>query len=251
MFRKNTAYLWDLLYGSRADREVEFVCNICANQSGIKNGSVLDIGCGTGRFLIPLAERGWDATGVDSSADMLEVLHRKATKRKISVHTEMIDFKDFKTSKKFELALAFYSMIYIYKDDGIIDFFQQVRSMLQPGGIFLVNFFNLYKCWNTAEWSLDMNRTMKNGHIKVKHNYAQINKKDGIIRVEDFRCINFKDHLATDLSFRYVRYHSPGTVMRLAEYSGFRNAKLYPEFYDREISTDELRVDCMTLFLNN
>lgn len=34
-------------------------------------GPVLDLGCGAGRFVVPLAEAGYDVTGVDTSAGML------------------------------------------------------------------------------------------------------------------------------------------------------------------------------------
>ena len=34
-------------------------------------GPVLDLGCGAGRFIVPLAEAGYAVTGVDTSAAML------------------------------------------------------------------------------------------------------------------------------------------------------------------------------------
>ena len=33
---------------------------------------MLDLGCGTGRFLVPLSAEGFDVDGVDVSADMIE-----------------------------------------------------------------------------------------------------------------------------------------------------------------------------------
>lgn len=45
-----------------------------ARQAG---GPVLEVGCGTGRILLPLAEAGIDVVGVDSSPAMLAAAHKK------------------------------------------------------------------------------------------------------------------------------------------------------------------------------
>jgi SAM-dependent methyltransferase len=43
-------------------------------------GAVLELGCGTGRVAVPLAEAGLDVTGVDLSAGMLAVAKKRAGK---------------------------------------------------------------------------------------------------------------------------------------------------------------------------
>ncbi len=42
-----------------------------------EHGRVLDLGCGTGRHLVPLAKEGYRVTGVDSSEGMLKACKRK------------------------------------------------------------------------------------------------------------------------------------------------------------------------------
>ena len=42
---------------------------------------MLDLGCGTGRFLVPLVEEGFDVDGVDVSADMIAQARRVAQTR--------------------------------------------------------------------------------------------------------------------------------------------------------------------------
>src|SRR5207247_2208093 len=42
---------------------------------------VLDLGCGTGRFLVPLAAEGFDIDGVDVSADMIRRLEGSCRNR--------------------------------------------------------------------------------------------------------------------------------------------------------------------------
>lgn len=71
-------------------------------------GRVLDIGCGTGAFLYCLAERGYQAVGVDFSPSMLRAA-KKSTRGKLielvqGDVTQGLDFQD----KSFDLVLASY-----------------------------------------------------------------------------------------------------------------------------------------------
>lgn len=61
-------------------------------------GKILEPMCGTGRFLIPLAERGYDVVGFDQSSHMLAVCKKKS-------NTEVVQasFNTFKSDVKFQL----------------------------------------------------------------------------------------------------------------------------------------------------
>lgn len=51
----------------------------------VKGRTILDVGTGTGRAAIALAVRGADVTGVDASAEMLEVAERRARDAHVEV----------------------------------------------------------------------------------------------------------------------------------------------------------------------
>src|SRR6266487_2133842 len=60
--------LYDYVTAYRTRRDIEFyVDEACAAK-----GRVLELGCGTGRVLIPVARAGKEITGIDSSRRMLE-----------------------------------------------------------------------------------------------------------------------------------------------------------------------------------
>ena len=67
------AELYDLVpgYTKRADRD--FYLHCCK----ATNGSVLELGCGSGRILLPIAEAGCHITGIDISEHMLAQCRRK------------------------------------------------------------------------------------------------------------------------------------------------------------------------------
>ena len=50
------------------------------NEYGVKDGLVLDLGCGTGSITELLAKAGYDMIGVDNSEDMLEIAMDKRSR---------------------------------------------------------------------------------------------------------------------------------------------------------------------------
>jgi SAM-dependent methyltransferase len=75
-----------------------------------KAGSpVLEIGCGTGRVLIPVAEAGVEITGLDASEAMLSVLHRKISALDDGVrdHIELVegDMTNFALGRRLSLVM--------------------------------------------------------------------------------------------------------------------------------------------------
>ncbi|MGC5015812.1 class I SAM-dependent methyltransferase [Streptosporangium sp. DT93] len=54
-------------------------------EAGRQGGHVLELGCGTGHKLIPIASDGHPCVGLDSSPDMLAEARRKADERGVAV----------------------------------------------------------------------------------------------------------------------------------------------------------------------
>lgn len=52
---------------------------------------VLDLGCGTGRLLVPMAEAGYQVTGVDSSADMLQLATPKLSRLRLDRQPRLVE----------------------------------------------------------------------------------------------------------------------------------------------------------------
>ncbi len=49
-------------------------------------GWLIDLGCGTGRLLVPFARRGFRVLGVDLSEEMLRVAGEKAAAAGVAIH---------------------------------------------------------------------------------------------------------------------------------------------------------------------
>jgi 2-polyprenyl-3-methyl-5-hydroxy-6-metoxy-1,4-benzoquinol methylase len=98
-------------YGQKYDREVftqgtTGECDFIEAEAGYnKQISILDIGCGTGRHSIELANRGYKITGVDLSESMLSKAREKAANAGLSVNFIQQDARKLKFRKTFDLVI--------------------------------------------------------------------------------------------------------------------------------------------------
>ena len=67
------------------------------------NGPILEPMCGTGRFLIPLLQAGYDVTGFDNSAHMLNVCRKKCEQLELRTTLLEATFKTFSLEKEYSL----------------------------------------------------------------------------------------------------------------------------------------------------
>lgn len=118
-----------------------------AGPSGASAGSVLELGVGTGRLALPIADRGLEVVGIDASAAMLAQLERKLAERDReapgSVRGVLGDMADPPVGdQRFAVALVAYNTLFNLVDDGAqARCLEAVASLLEPGGSLLVEAF--------------------------------------------------------------------------------------------------------------
>jgi len=84
-------------------REVDFLLEELSLRPG---GSILDVGCGTGRHSIELAKRGFSVTGIDLSSEMLAKAAAAADTAGVTVDWVHSDATRFSLSKKYDAAIC-------------------------------------------------------------------------------------------------------------------------------------------------
>jgi SAM-dependent methyltransferase len=81
-------------------------------QARAAGSPVLELGCGTGRVLFPIAEAGLEAVGLDASPDMLAVAQRKCAacspELQRRVRLDRGDMRDFTLGRRFRLVVIPY-----------------------------------------------------------------------------------------------------------------------------------------------
>jgi SAM-dependent methyltransferase len=120
------ADLYDLEYAH--DYDLPFWLALAEREGG----PMVEWGAGTGRIAIPLAEAGYDVTGVEVSEEMVE---RGQTKSK-SVEWVRGDMRGVKLGRRYGLAVcAFNSFLCLLSVDDALDFLRNAREHLEPGGL--------------------------------------------------------------------------------------------------------------------
>lgn len=110
-------------------------------------GPVLEVGCGTGRVLIPTARAGIPITGLDLSSHMLGVC-RQALERETDHVRELItlqegDMRDFDLGRKFQLITTpFRPFQHLLSVEDQLRCLASIRRHLAPEGVFILDIFN-------------------------------------------------------------------------------------------------------------
>lgn len=128
-------------YKDRAD--VDFFVQE-AVESG---GEVLEVGCGTGRVLIPTARAGITITGIDLSQHMLDVCREALTKEEPEVQERVKlvqgDMRDFDLGQKYALAtIPFRPFQHLVRTEDQIQCLECIYAHLEPGGKLILDIFN-------------------------------------------------------------------------------------------------------------
>jgi SAM-dependent methyltransferase len=103
----------------------------------VGDGAALELGIGTGRIALPLAQRGVRVRGIDLSPAMVAKLRAKPGGDEIDV--AIGDFATTRVEGTFSLAYLVYNTINnLTTQDGQVACFRNVAAHLEPGGCFVI-----------------------------------------------------------------------------------------------------------------
>jgi SAM-dependent methyltransferase len=135
---------WELLYPymfppQRFDAALDDILLLQA-LTGVTSGTVLDLGCGPGRFVVPLAKQGYTVTGVDRTAYLLDKARAYAAQECVEVELLQEDMRRFVRTGAFGLILNLFTTFGYFADSSdnqlVLD---NVYTSLTDGGAFVVD----------------------------------------------------------------------------------------------------------------
>lgn len=129
--------LYDVIYSGIRD-DIPFY----VERARTARGPTLEIGCGTGRVLIPALEAGAQVDGLDLDAGMLSHLERKVSALGRTVRLVQSDMCDFTMPRRYALVMApFRVFMHLVSTLDQLRTLRCVRDHLEPGGAFVFNVF--------------------------------------------------------------------------------------------------------------
>jgi SAM-dependent methyltransferase len=137
------ARVYDLMFPGGGPAVDFFRAEADRHSADRRGARVLELGCGTGHKLIPIASDGHCCVGLDSSPDMLAEARRKATSRGVAVEWRHGDMRAFDLGGTFDLVfVTANSLLHLLEADDLVSCFRSVRSHLAPGARFVLDVFN-------------------------------------------------------------------------------------------------------------
>ena len=118
--------LYEILHKEAPRDELDFYLSYAE-----KDKKILEVMCGSGRFLVPFMDRGFDICGIDLSAHMLERLKKKAP----SAKAVQADILEYDSPDRFDYIFISSGSISLFTDTKLCRrILKKLKEMLAPEG---------------------------------------------------------------------------------------------------------------------
>jgi SAM-dependent methyltransferase len=202
---------------------------------------VLELGCGTGRITMALAQMGMRVTGLDLSERMLERATKKRsmlrTEERERVHLVQGDMAKFDLGEKFRLIIIpfrpFQHLLEVKEQMACLDC---VRKHLMPGGRLILDVFQtdaerMHDPVHMRETAIVEYKTSDGRKVSITERVAAFHRAEQINDVEMIFSIEHPGGKKERLVFAWpLRYFFRYEVEHLLARCGFRVKALYGNF---------------------
>ena len=209
----------------------------------------LDVGCGTGRLLLPYRRAGIDIDGSDISADMLSLCEQSAKTEGLSVNLYEQAMHDLDLPRKYQTILVSGAFELSGDRQHALEALKRLRDHLGPGGVLALDHHpvNHGRAWQMykkqqlpAAWSTPENKRFSDGSEYVMR-----------IRLVDFdpleQCITREirvelhrdDKVVAEEQYTLNEWiHSKNEILTMLELTGFGDITVQGDYTDMEASVE-------------
>ncbi len=195
-------------------------------------GPILEPMCGTGRYLIPYLEEGFNVEGFDASPFMLNALHEKCAQKKLNPQVWEQFLEQVPPTKQYNLIFIPDSSFCLFLDPAqIVTALQKIYELLQPGGTFIFDVETVHaipakiglwhgKAYKKADGTTIISSTLP---LPIENNIASV-----ICRYE---LMDKTEIIKTEMEYFQIRLYYPDELEEILKSIGFTQVKQI-EAYD-------------------
>ena len=204
-----------------------FLCKILA-QHGITDGPILDLGCGTGKMTRLMSEQGYDMTGIDNAAEMLQIAAMEPGE--VPILYLLQDMQDLELDG---CVRAVYSVCdcvnYVLDEEELQQAFSRVHEYLEEDGAFIFDVNTSYKytkllAENTFAESRDEGSFIWDNYYDEEE---RINEYDLTLFIPEGDEL-YRRYTET----HYQRNYETETLLKLLKNVGFTDICVYDDYTD-------------------
>lgn len=228
-FRSYGKY-YDIIYADKNyEKECDFLEEIFRNYSKIIPKTILDGGCGTGSHAIPLAERGYEVTGIDLSAEMINIAKEKASKSKVKTDFNVMDLRELRLNQKFDACILMFAVVdYITDEKDLQKALANIREHLKKGSLLIFDFW--YGPAVLTILPTPKKKIIEKEGVKVvRFAEPDLDTSHNICKVNYYFLVTKKNLVVYRGKEKHiVRFYFPEEIKHYLEESGFQLRKFCP-----------------------
>ena len=202
-------------------------------ENGIRDGLILDLGCGTGKLTRIMESKGYDMIGIDNSYEMLDMARKQSEESILYLMQDMREFELYGTVK------AIYSVCdcinYITEEEDLKEVFKLANNYLDPGGIFVFDINSPYK-YRELLAENTFAETREEGSFIWENYYDEeegINEYDLTLYIQ-----SEANHFSRFQEVHYQRCYELATIEKLIKEAGMEFVGAY-DAYTKNPLTEE------------
>ena len=238
--RRNIAHYFDV--GATQTNDIDFYVNHILP----KDRTILELGCGTGRVLIPMSRHCDFIVGVDHSSSMLSFCQEKLHKHQIPQNNAVLVLEDItciNLQMTFDLIIAPFRVFQnIDTDEKVEALFRVIHKQLAPQGFCILNVFNpntpknkLLETWRDHDEVFGWEKPYGSGVLKHYYRKEKIKREPLVLYPELIYRYYENEELVDEVSFvPPMRVYYPDEFREVIEAHGLSIEETWGGYCDEK-----------------